>query len=73
MKCPKCEFENEEEAKFCLDCGERLEIECPLCGKAFPLFAKFCNQCGQDLRQLAETHPIDFNRPQSYTPKFLAD
>jgi predicted ATPase/class 3 adenylate cyclase len=73
MKCPKCQFENEEEAKFCLDCGERLEIECPQCGKIFPLWAKFCNQCGQDLRKVTEALPIDFDQPQSYTPKFLAD
>jgi class 3 adenylate cyclase len=73
MKCPKCQFENEEEAKFCLDCGERLEIECPQCGKTFPLLAKFCNQCGQDLRKVTEALPIDFDQPQSYTPKFLAD
>jgi hypothetical protein len=73
MKCPKCQFENEEQAKFCLDCGERLEIECPQCGKTFPLLTKFCNQCGHDLREFQEVPPIDFDQPQSYTPKFLAD
>ena len=55
MKCPKCQFENEERSKFCLECGQRLELECPQCGKILPLLAKFCNQCGQRLEEVAET------------------
>jgi class 3 adenylate cyclase/tetratricopeptide (TPR) repeat protein len=49
MKCPKCQLENREGAKFCLHCGEKLELECPLCGKELPLLAKFCDGCGQRL------------------------
>lgn len=55
MKCPKCQFENEEGAKFCLECGEGLELKCPQCGKALPLLAKFCNECGQRLDEAVET------------------
>ncbi len=54
MKCPKCQFENEEGAKFCLECGERLDLECPQCGKTLPLMAKFCNQCGQKIEEVIE-------------------
>jgi class 3 adenylate cyclase len=54
MKCPKCHFENEKGAKFCLECGERLELQCPQCGKTLPLLAKFCNECGQRLEEVAE-------------------
>ncbi len=49
MQCLKCGFENEKEANFCLQCGERLEAECHKCGKILPLTAKFCNSCGQEL------------------------
>jgi len=73
MKCPKCQFENPEGAKFCNGCGNRLEAACPECGKVNPLGSKFCNECGHDLGKSTETPPIDFNQPQSYTPKFLAD
>jgi len=52
MKCPKCQFENEEGSKFCLECGKRLELECPQCGKTLPLLAKFCNQCGQKIEEI---------------------
>lgn len=49
MKCSKCLFENREDAKFCLGCGERLSLHCPLCGKDLPMLAKFCDECGHDL------------------------
>jgi class 3 adenylate cyclase/tetratricopeptide (TPR) repeat protein len=55
MKCPKCHFENEEESKFCLECGEGLELKCPQCGKRLPLSGKFCNECGQRLGEFIET------------------
>jgi class 3 adenylate cyclase len=54
MRCPKCQLENDERSKFCLECGQRLELECPQCGKILPLLAKFCNQCGQKLEEVAE-------------------
>ena len=73
MKCPKCQFENREEARFCLKCGEKLELQCPQCGKTLPIEAEFCDECGHDLTEPKETIPIDYSQPQSYTPRFLAD
>ena len=29
MQCPKCQFDNREGAKFCKECGAKLEITCP--------------------------------------------
>jgi len=49
MECPKCQFENPDSAKFCSECGNKLEIHCPECGKVNPLGSKFCNECGHDL------------------------
>jgi len=54
MKCPKCHFENREEARFCLKCGEKLELQCPQCGKALPIEARFCDECGQRLEEVVE-------------------
>ena len=31
MKCPECQFENREGAKFCKKCGTKLELTCPQC------------------------------------------
>ncbi len=73
MKCPNCRHENREDAAFCLKCGEKLELLCPQCGRSLPAESIFCDKCGQDLRKAKETHPIDYSKPQSYTPKHLAD
>ena len=54
MKCPKCLFENEEGAKFCLKCGKKLELNCPQCGNELPLLAEFCDECGQRLEEDVE-------------------
>ncbi|MBP1741652.1 MAG: adenylate/guanylate cyclase, partial [Deltaproteobacteria bacterium] len=73
MKCPKCQFDNPEGAKFCNECGSSLEITCPKCSKANPPGSKFCNSCGHDLKQPKEPPSVDYSKPESYTPKFLAD
>ena len=54
MKCPKCQFENPEEARFCNECGNKLELACPECGKVNPLGSKFCNECGQRLEEVVK-------------------
>ena len=48
MKCPRCQFENRGESKFCLECGLSLELECTNCGNTLPLTAKYCDACGTE-------------------------
>ena len=71
MKCPKCQRDNREGAKFCIECGESFTVSCPKCNKTLPPAAKFCDECGHNL-QAPQKSP-DYSEPQSYTPKFLAD
>ena len=73
MKCPECQFENREEAKFCIECGYKFEIMCLKCGHNIRPLSKFCDECGHDLRKTKATPPINYSEPASYTPKFLAD
>jgi class 3 adenylate cyclase/tetratricopeptide (TPR) repeat protein len=73
MKCPHCQFENPEGMKFCGKCGAKLERICPKCGSSNPPHFKFCGECGHDLTKPTETPPVDYQKPHSYTPKFLAD
>ena len=73
MKCPKCQFENREGAGFCSECGHKFELICPKCKTNIRAESKFCDACGYNLREIQEAPPIDYNQPQSYTPKHLAD
>jgi membrane protease subunit (stomatin/prohibitin family) len=51
VKCPKCGHENPAGAKFCLECGSKIEsvVVCPKCGHENPAGAKFCLECGTSL------------------------
>jgi class 3 adenylate cyclase/tetratricopeptide (TPR) repeat protein len=55
MKCPRCQFENPDGSKFCLECGLNLDLKCPHCGKKLPHAAKFCNACGHKIEQPPES------------------
>jgi tetratricopeptide (TPR) repeat protein len=59
MKCPKCQAELPDNAKFCGVCGQSLKAErvCPQCGQANPQDFQFCLQCGHSLAELVPTTP----------------
>jgi class 3 adenylate cyclase/tetratricopeptide (TPR) repeat protein len=50
-------------------------VKCLKCQHQNPEDARFCNACAHALSPSPETKTpsIDFNRPHSYTPRFLAD
>jgi class 3 adenylate cyclase/tetratricopeptide (TPR) repeat protein len=79
LKCPKCQFENPEDSKFCFECGHKFELRCPHCDKALPINVKFCNECGHDLRIPSEIPPKDLSfdekltKIQRYLPKGLTE
>jgi len=81
MKCPKCQFENPNGAKFCRDCGTSLELDltCPNCGSSHPQGSKFCIECGHDLGKPKETPPKELSfdekleKIQRYLPKGLTE
>jgi len=68
-ECPKCHTTNPTAAKFCINCGQKLETpaetvpitptgntkECPNCHATNPATSKFCVKCGQKLETPAET------------------
>ncbi len=69
MKCPNCQFENRDNAKFCKSCGHKLtgvnpqpaaaaepaaaSAVCPVCGAALKPGAKFCTNCGNPFKAAA--------------------
>jgi membrane protease subunit (stomatin/prohibitin family) len=51
LACPKCGAANLANAKFCTECGAKMEtsaqtVPCTKCGAALPTGSKFCNECG---------------------------
>ena len=58
MKCPKCQIENAEGAKFCKGCGNILELTCPKCGKVISPDSRFCDGCGHSLEKVEKERTI---------------
>ena len=73
MKCSECQFDNREGAKFCKECGAKLELTCPECGSIYAFDSKFCDECGHDISKPIEAFLLDYSKPKSYTPKFIAN
>lgn len=55
MQCPRCHHENNADAKFCTNCGTRLEVECADCGASISPGDHFCSGCGARLQSASET------------------
>ena len=49
MSCPRCRQPTAPSAKFCSNCGTKLEVRCPACGHANAPGGRFCSECGQPL------------------------
>ena len=60
MKCPECQFDNREGAKFCKECGAKLEVACLECGTIYELSSKFCDECGYRLDQEIDPTKPDY-------------
>jgi ribosomal protein L40E len=74
MRCPRCEADNPDGAKFCIECGTPLPRRCPQCGADTLPRAKFCAECGTPLT--AQTPAPPAATPPSavrYTPGYLAE
>ena len=59
MYCPRCQTDNPEKARFCLNCGQALERHCANCQTELAPGARFCMACGQPV---LEQTPADADR-----------
>src|SRR5262245_53089429 len=63
MKCPRCQADNREEARFCRECGALFGVVCSSCGAKVQAGSKFCDSCGTPLaaapRPRPEQAPLD--------------
>lgn len=49
MTCPNCSAMVKSTAKFCPECGTKMQPICPKCKKELPAGTKFCPDCGTKL------------------------
>jgi class 3 adenylate cyclase len=70
MKCPRCQHENLQGARFCEECATPLARICSNCGTALSATAKFCHACAHPV---ASTGGTPSRSPDSYIPKHLAE
>jgi class 3 adenylate cyclase/tetratricopeptide (TPR) repeat protein len=70
MKCPRCQHENRQGARFCEECAAPLAPSCSNCGATLSATAKYCHACAHPVPSGASTPS---RSPHSYTPKHLAE
>jgi len=73
MKCPQCQSNNREGVNFCETCGASVTVICANCNSRIPIDKAYCGECGHKLHNAETASAIDFEKPYSYTPKFMAD
>lgn len=75
MKCPECGFESVDAARFCNECGVRLELSCPSCRARNPFASKFCCQCGHPMAPPESDTPwkVSFDEKIAKIQKYLPD
>jgi class 3 adenylate cyclase/tetratricopeptide (TPR) repeat protein len=81
MRCPQCQHDNRDQAKFCEGCGTRLVLRCAACGTEPGPNARFCSECGTPIAARSRPPPAGaapaaesrFTSPETYTPQHLAE
>src|SRR5262249_16983918 len=74
MKCPRCQHQNEPDARVCEACATSLVRPCGSCGRHLSARARFCPECGHPTELAAAPAPAQrFDSPEAYTPKHLAE
>jgi class 3 adenylate cyclase/tetratricopeptide (TPR) repeat protein len=79
MECSNCRFHNPEGAKFCVECGNKIEKICPKCDSRNSPNFKFCSECGQKFDDSSEPLPNELSfdekldKIQRYLPKGITE
>ena len=72
-KCPQCGTENQDNAKFCNECGYKFPQQnvCPSCGLPVQPGIKFCSNCGHSFVAKTVPQPVHTAAPrqQSSAPQ----
>src|SRR3954453_6139366 len=67
--CGSCGAQNPVGAKFCMECGAKLELVCPQCSTPYKPSQKFCMECGVSLIASSEPLPAKPRVPNAALPE----
>ena len=67
MICAACHSSNEDDARFCAQCGQPLDTLCPACGSQSQAGARFCRICGHSLAPSSGPSQPSVVQPQPST------
>ena len=79
MECSKCNSENPNKAKYCIECGAPIEFHCPNCNEETSATGKYCMACGFKLKssQKSSLRDLTFDEKldkiQRYLPKGITE
>jgi hypothetical protein len=74
MRCPGCESDDPEGAKFFIACGTLLKLHCPQSGEDTSPRVKHCGACGTPLTAQTPARPAAPPlSPLRYSPGYLAE
>lgn len=65
MICPNCKKENEDDAIFCVSCGEKISDGskiCPNCGDSSDADSLFCINCGHKFNNASQNNYSNADR-----------
>jgi class 3 adenylate cyclase len=69
--CPRCQTENPEKARFCLNCGQALERRCTNCQTVLAPGVRFCMECGQPVMEQTPVDAVRLSRLTAAAPSPL--
>ena len=76
IQCSSCGSDNRSTAKFCSECGNKLERHCPNCSQTVSNTARFCDNCGTALltsnkqpQDTAESTPVSTPDQEATEPE----
>ena len=70
--CPKCRTLNADEVHFCVQCGERLKVDCVMCHYKNRIDTPYCARCGVHLQRARQKRHAMRETSQSLRAERLA-
>ena len=73
MRCPQCQHQNRDGAKFCEECAAPLARACANCGSQLSASAKFCSECAHPAASPPTRAQPRLAAPEAHIPRHLAE